>query len=63
MLIPARPDCAVVNRFGGPSHQEVVALLLEAGADPEPADRQGATPLRHAEREGHGEIAKLLRDA
>ncbi len=54
---------AVILGDGGPSHQEVVGLLLEAGADPELADRQGVTPLRHAERKGHGEIAKLLRDA
>lgn len=54
---------AVILGDGGPDHREVVRLLLEAGADPELADRQGVTPLQHAQRKGHGEIAKLLRDA
>ena len=52
---------AVILGDGGADHQKVVALLLEAGADPELADKDGVTPLQHAERRGYGEIAKLLR--
>ncbi|MFI0372138.1 ankyrin repeat domain-containing protein [Actinomadura sp. 1N219] len=54
---------AVILGDGGADHQRVVALLLEAGADPALADREGVTPLRHAERKGQTEIANLLRDA
>lgn len=51
---------AVVLGDGGPDHQEVVRLLLEAGADRELADRDGVTPLAHARARGYAEIARLL---
>ncbi|GGV53877.1 hypothetical protein GCM10010277_52090 [Streptomyces longisporoflavus] len=54
---------AVILGEGGPAHQEIVALLLAAGATPGLADRDGVTPLAHAERLGFTEIAALLRDA
>ncbi|MFI9150699.1 ankyrin repeat domain-containing protein [Streptomyces sp. NPDC053367] len=54
---------AVILGDGGRAHQQVVALLLAAGADPGLADREGVTPLRHAERRGFEEIAALLRRA
>jgi ankyrin repeat protein len=41
---------------------EAVRLLLEAGADPNRASRQGTTPLWHATDDfGLDEIAALLR--
>lgn len=40
----------------------LVALLLESGADPKAAGAAWATPAVWAERRGHGEIAKLLRE-
>lgn len=52
---------AVILGDGGPRHQEVVRILLEAGADRTIADRTGRTALDHAEAEGHREIAELLR--
>ena len=52
---------AVILSEGGPPHQEIVRLLLEAGADPGLADRDGVTPLAHAETRGHDAIAALLR--
>ncbi|MFE1547712.1 ankyrin repeat domain-containing protein [Streptomyces sp. NPDC058718] len=54
---------AVILGDGGRPHQEVVELLLAAGADPELADADGVTPLRHARRRGFDAIAALLTDA
>ncbi|MEU1229732.1 ankyrin repeat domain-containing protein [Streptomyces sp. NPDC005828] len=51
---------AVILGDGGRPHQEVVELLLAAGADPDLADADGVTPLRHAERRGFDAIAALL---
>lgn len=52
---------AIILGDGGADHREIVRLLLEAGADPEIADRDGVTPLQHAERRGYDSIARLLR--
>lgn len=54
---------AVILGDGGRPHQEIVELLLAAGASPGLADRDGVTPLAHAERRGFAEIAALLRGA
>ncbi|WTX00236.1 ankyrin repeat domain-containing protein [Streptomycetaceae bacterium NBC_01309] len=54
---------AVVLGDGGADHQEVVRLLLAAGADPGIADKDGVTALRHAERSGYRVIADTLRAA
>lgn len=51
---------AVVLGDGGRNHQEVVRLLLEAGADRSIADRDAVTPLAHARARGYSEIAGLL---
>jgi uncharacterized protein len=52
---------AVILGDGGPDHQEIVRILLGAGADPGIADHDGVTPLQHAEQRGYREIARLLR--
>ncbi|WP_344526767.1 ankyrin repeat domain-containing protein, partial [Streptomyces rectiviolaceus] len=54
---------AVILGDGGRAHQEIVELLLAAGATPGLADRDGVTPLAHAERHGFAEIAAVLRAA
>lgn len=54
---------AIILGDGGRDHQRVVSLLLDGGAAPGLADRDGVTPLDHAERHGYDEIAKLLREA
>ncbi len=51
---------AVILGDGGRAHQEIVRLLLAAGANRELADRDGVTPLEHARRSGYEEIADLL---
>ncbi len=52
---------AILLNNGGPRQQEVVRLLLDAGADPAIRDPQGRTALTNAERLGFGEIAELIR--
>ncbi|MCQ4214390.1 ankyrin repeat domain-containing protein [Streptomyces longispororuber] len=52
---------AVILGDGGRAHQEIVELLITAGADPGLPDADGVTALEHAERRGFQEIAGLLR--
>ena len=107
VLLPAKPDLTIRNRFGGVSiipaserghvdyvrrvvktdidvnhvndlgwtalleavilgdgsrrYQEIVTILLDAGADRDLADRDGVTALAHAERRGQTAVAELLR--
>lgn len=51
---------AVILGNGGQVYQDIVAALLQAGADKSIADSQGATPLEHAQSKGFTEIAALL---
>lgn len=51
---------AIILADGDAAHQEIVRLLLDAGADPELADRDGVTPLAHAGARGQAEIVALL---
>ncbi len=51
---------AVILGNGGPVHTEIVRLLLEAGANPAIADRDGVTPLAHARSRGFHAMASLL---
>jgi|APThiThiocy_cv2_1041547.scaffolds.fasta_scaffold01188_32 ankyrin repeat protein len=51
---------AVILSDGGPVHQEIVGLLVDAGADREIADRDGVTPLEHARRRGFKEMAERI---
>ncbi|MBX3122024.1 MAG: ankyrin repeat domain-containing protein [Nitrospira sp.] len=51
---------AILLSDGGTAHQEIVRLLLAAGANPNLADHDGATPLRHARQKGYRVISDLL---
>ncbi|MGC4154151.1 MAG: ankyrin repeat domain-containing protein [Propionicimonas sp.] len=54
---------AIILRDGGPAQQEIVRLLLAAGADPTMVDQWGVSPLAHAEEKGFTELAGILRAA
>ncbi|MFF2194664.1 ankyrin repeat domain-containing protein, partial [Streptomyces sp. NPDC058157] len=54
---------AVILGDGGDRHEEVVRLLLAAGADPWLADSKGVTAYEHALRRGFTGQARLLRAA
>ena len=54
---------AVILGDGGPDHQEIVRILLAAGADPSIPDGDGVTPLEHAESRGQADVARILRVA
>jgi ankyrin repeat protein len=51
---------AVVLGDGGPRHTETVRILLDAGAGTAIPDRQGLTPLQHAQSRGYGAIVALF---
>ncbi|MFF2243114.1 ankyrin repeat domain-containing protein [Arthrobacter sp. NPDC058130] len=53
---------AILLNNGGPRQQEVVRMLLAAGADPGIRDPQGRTALENAERLGFAEIVALIRE-
>ncbi len=53
---------AVILGDGGVAHIETVRALVKAGADKAIADRQGVTPLQHAQSRDYTEIVELLRD-
>lgn len=44
---------AIILGDGGERHQQVVALLVEAGTDVNLADGEGVTPLQHARSRGY----------
>lgn len=53
----------VILGDGGPRHQQVARLVLDAGANPSLADKDGATPLAHARQRGQQAIARLIGQA
>jgi ankyrin repeat protein len=54
---------AVILGDGGPTHTEIVRLLLARGAKPNINGRDGVSPLAHARRRGHAAMAKLIAEA
>ncbi len=54
---------AVLLNDGGPNQQQVVSLLLAAGADPGIRDPQGRTALENADRLGFTGLAAVIRGA
>lgn len=52
---------AVILGDGGPDHVGTVRALVDAGADITLADRDGVTPLQHAEARGYEKVAEILR--
>jgi hypothetical protein len=54
---------AIILSDGGPTHQDIVKQLIEAGADVNLADGEGVSPLAHARARGHAEMARMLEAA
>ncbi|MBL1377623.1 ankyrin repeat domain-containing protein [Zobellella iuensis] len=54
---------AIVLGRGGAEHTEIVRLLVEAGADPNIADADGISPLRHARQRGYAAMVLILERA
>lgn len=54
---------AVILGDGGKTHTEIVRLLVDAGADPSIADRDGVTPLAHAKKRGFAAMVRVLEKA
>lgn len=50
----------VILGDGGPRHREVAKLVLDAGANPNLADKDGVSPLQHARKRGQSEVARLI---
>ena len=51
---------AIILSDGGPKHQEIVRLLVAAGADVNLPDGDGVTPLAHAKQKGYRRIVEIL---
>ena len=51
---------AVILGEGSDRWQRIVTSLLDHGADPSIADRDGVTPLEHARNRGFTEIARII---
>ena len=54
---------AVILGGGGAAHNEIVRLLIAAGADVNRADRDGVTALAHARHRGFAAMARMLEAA
>jgi ankyrin repeat protein len=54
---------AVILGDGGDKHQKIVQLLVDHGADVNIGDRDGITPLKHAQSRGFREIENILQQA
>jgi ankyrin repeat protein len=54
---------AIILGKGTKPWQDIVQILVNAGADPGLADKEGVRPLQHARSSGYDEIAKILRTA
>lgn len=52
---------AVILGEGGKKQQQSVLMLLQRGANPNIPDKDGVTPLEHAEKLGYKEIQALLK--
>lgn len=51
---------AIILSDGGKTHQEIVQLLIDHGADVNIPDHDGVTPLQHAQERGYQEMVEML---
>ena len=54
---------AIILSNGSPKHQEIVRMLVKAGANVNLADGNGVSPLQHARQRGFREIVAVLEQA
>ena len=54
---------AVILGDGSKRYQQIVTILLGAGADPPDCGSRRCDRAQHAMRRGHGEVARILRNA
>jgi uncharacterized protein len=52
---------AVILGDGGAQHLATVKTLVDAGADKSIVDRDGVTPLKHAQMRGYGSMIAILK--
>lgn len=53
----------IILSDGGPTHQDILRQLIEAGANVNIADGEGVSPLIHARQRGHAEMITMLEKA
>ena len=53
----------IILSDGGPTHQDILAQLIAAGADVSLADLDGVTPLAHARQRNYAEMVEMLEKA
>ena len=53
----------IILSDGGPTHQDIMAQLIAAGADVNVKDGEGVSPLTHAKQRGYTEMVKMLEAA
>ncbi|MEI3606179.1 ankyrin repeat domain-containing protein [Pseudogracilibacillus sp. SE30717A] len=54
---------AIILGDGGKDHQKIVQLLVDHGADVNISDREGVSPIQHAQNYGYKEIEAILKEA
>ena len=54
---------AIILSDGGPCHQQIVQLLIDAKADVNLADKDGVSPLAHAKQRGYSAMVAMLSKA
>jgi len=54
---------AIILSDGGKKHQDILAQLIQAGADVNLADKKGVSPLEHARERGYKEMVQQLQNA
>jgi hypothetical protein len=53
----------IILSDGGPTHQDILKQLIEAGANVNIPDGEGVSPLAHARQRGYAEMVKMLEAA